>query len=44
LWSWAGREQELLYTLLQVAPCDPLGKGRVVLAKALRLLRQDVAA
>jgi hypothetical protein len=37
-------EAELLRTLLKVAPADPLGKGGVVLAKALRQLRQDLAA
>jgi hypothetical protein len=37
-------EKELLYTLLKLAPADPLGRGGVVLAKALRQLRQGLAA
>jgi hypothetical protein len=37
-------EKELLYTLLKLAPGDPLGKGGVVLAKALQQVRQSLAA
>jgi hypothetical protein len=37
-------EKELLYTMLKLAPRDPLGRGGVVLAKALQQVRQDLAA
>jgi hypothetical protein len=37
-------EKELLYTLLKVAPRDPTGHGAAILAKALRELRQGLAA
>ena len=37
-------EAEILRALLKLAPRDPLGKGGTLLAKALRQLRQDLAA
>jgi hypothetical protein len=39
-----GLEKELLYTLLKVSPRDPCGQGATILAKALRELRQGLAA
>jgi hypothetical protein len=37
-------EKELLYTLLKVAPRDPCGQGAVILGKALREVRAQLAA
>jgi hypothetical protein len=37
-------EKEMLYTLLKIAPRDPLGQGGAVLATALKQVRQGLAA
>jgi hypothetical protein len=39
-----GLEKELLYTLLKIKPADPTGQGATILGKALRELRQGLAA